>query len=73
MSVEEYWIGKDINYRTIWKDYEGGLGYINTVNSQKLHVLRIELPNFHQRNHSTTTRRYIKPLKGTSTILRRLL
>lgn|GEM_PF-1920965 len=46
MSVEEYWIGRGVDYKAVWQSYEGGLGYIDKFNTMRVHVLRIELTQF---------------------------
>jgi hypothetical protein len=41
MSIECYWIGKDIDLDTLWRDYDDGSGYIEKVSSTPLHLLRL--------------------------------
>ena len=42
-ALEEYWIGKDVDYDTFWNAYEAGGGYIHKFNSMRVHLLRITL------------------------------
>lgn len=46
MSVEEYWIGRDIDYQAVWRSYKDGLGYIDKFRTMRVHLLRIELRQF---------------------------
>lgn len=46
MSVYEYWIGEDVDYEKVWRDYEAGLLYIDKFKSMKVHLIRIELNQF---------------------------
>jgi len=41
MSVERYWIGKDLDLETLWRDYDNGSAYIEKVTSVQLHLLRL--------------------------------
>ena len=41
MSVEDYWIGKDLDLETAWRDYDNGSAYIEKVTSVQLHLLRL--------------------------------
>jgi hypothetical protein len=42
----EYWIGKDVDYRSVWQAYEDGLGYIEKFRTMRVHLLQIELTQF---------------------------
>ena len=46
MSVEEYWIGRGVDYEDVWRSYEHGLGYIDKFRTMRVHLLRIELRQF---------------------------
>jgi hypothetical protein len=39
----EYWIGKNIDYDTLWDAYESGQGYVQKFSSIRPHLLRITL------------------------------
>ncbi len=41
MSIEDYWIGKGINIRDIWQDYDQGGGYIDKFHRMQTHLLQI--------------------------------
>jgi hypothetical protein len=41
MSTEQYWTGKRIDLRSVWKDYDGGSGYIEKVRGRDLFMLRL--------------------------------
>lgn len=42
MSVYDYWIGKDINFKQIWDDYEDGeKGYVDKFISMQGHIIEI--------------------------------
>jgi hypothetical protein len=65
MSVEQYWMGKDLNLEAVWRDFDAGSGYIDKVSTSDLHMLRltfdspeIRLPLF---NHEAI----YKTVKGT--------
>lgn len=46
MSVSEYWIGKDVDYRAIWRDYDDGRSYIDKFHSLRTHLICIEFEQF---------------------------
>ncbi|NOT06483.1 MAG: hypothetical protein HOP27_17970 [Anaerolineales bacterium] len=47
MNISEYWIGKDIDYESVWQAYEeGAVPYIDKFRSMRVHLLRIELKEF---------------------------
>ena len=46
MSMYEYWIGEDVDYEKVWRDYEDGLAYIDKFKSMRVHLIRIELNQF---------------------------
>lgn len=46
MSIEEYWIGRGINYQAVWQSYEDGLAYIEKFHTMRVHILQIELREF---------------------------
>src|SRR5260370_32923011 len=46
MTEHEYWIGKNIDYRSVWQAYEDGVKYIGKFRSMRVHLLRIELTQF---------------------------
>lgn len=46
MSVQEYWIGKGVNYNDEWRSYTDGLSYIEKFRTMRVHLLRIELREF---------------------------
>jgi hypothetical protein len=41
VSVEQYWMGKDIDLDQLWKDFDGGSGYGQKVTVSPLHLLRL--------------------------------
>jgi hypothetical protein len=45
MSVEEYWIGRGVDYQRLWRDYENGFDYVAKFHSMRVHLIRIE---FHE-------------------------
>jgi len=45
MSFYEYWIGKDVNYESLWDDFESGDGYVNKFKSMKVHLLKLSFDN----------------------------
>ncbi|HEY4944371.1 MAG TPA: hypothetical protein VII56_23285 [Rhizomicrobium sp.] len=42
ISVEEYWIGKGIDYKSLWSAYDRGKGYQEKFYSTRAHLIRIE-------------------------------
>jgi hypothetical protein len=46
MNMYEYWIGRDIDYMSIWQAYEEGGAYIDKFLSMRVHILRLELTQF---------------------------
>jgi len=41
MSVEKYWIGKDLDLEDLWRDFDDGAGYMQKVANSQLHLLRM--------------------------------
>lgn len=41
MSFYEYWIGKDINLKQLWDDYDQGRGYIDKYNIMRVHLIQL--------------------------------
>ena len=41
MSVENYWMGKDLDLESLWRDFDAGSGYIHKVSGSSLHVVRL--------------------------------
>lgn len=41
MSVEQYWMGKDLDLDRLWQDFDNGSGYISKVSASELHLLRL--------------------------------
>ena len=35
MSVQEYWTGKGVDYKTLWAGYENGHGYLDKYRSME--------------------------------------
>ena len=46
MNRSEYWIGKDIDYASIWRAFDEGQDYIDKFRSMRVHLLRIELSQY---------------------------
>lgn len=46
MDIYEYWIGQDVDYKSVWQSYEEGIGYIDKFRSMRVHLLRIKLMQF---------------------------
>jgi hypothetical protein len=42
MDQAEYWIGKGVDYRSVWDSFEQGYGYIDKFHSMRVHLLRIQ-------------------------------
>lgn len=45
MSVDEYWIGKGIDLRRVWDDYEQGAGYIYKYSTMSPHLIQFTFSN----------------------------
>lgn len=41
MSFYEYWVGKDIDLRQLWNDYEQGSGYIDKYKTMQAHLIQL--------------------------------
>jgi hypothetical protein len=41
--MEQYWIGKGVDYDELWSAYEQGGGYIDKYHSMEVHLLRLTL------------------------------
>jgi len=47
METSEYWIGRNIDYESVWQAYEEGAEpYIDKFRSMRVYLLRIELTDF---------------------------
>ena len=42
MSIEQYWMGKNIDCDAIWRDFDDGQAYIKKVSMCDLHLLRLK-------------------------------
>src|SRR5437660_8359407 len=42
VEVSEYWIGKGVDYESLWAAYDGGQGYIQKYYNMTTHLLVIE-------------------------------
>jgi hypothetical protein len=45
VSLYEYWIGKGIDLRKLWADYEGGAGYMNKFEAMDVHLIQFTFKN----------------------------
>jgi hypothetical protein len=45
MSVEQYWMGKDLDLVELWRDFDSGTGYEQKVAASQLHILRLTFAN----------------------------
>lgn len=45
MSFYEYWIGKDINLKQLWSDYEEGFGYMDKYRTMRVHLIQFTFEN----------------------------
>jgi hypothetical protein len=68
--MEEYWIGKGIDYRRVWREFDDGAGYIEKFHSKKVHLIRItlsypskDLPLFNHEAVYKTIKGYFHDLK----------
>jgi hypothetical protein len=43
--LDEYWIGKGVNYLGAWDDFEKGGSYIEKFETKRVHVLQLEFAN----------------------------
>jgi hypothetical protein len=66
----EYWIGRDVDFRKVWNDYESGLGYIDKYHSMEVYLIRItfkqyssDLPLFNHEAVYKTLKGYFHELK----------
>jgi hypothetical protein len=46
MAFDEYWIGKGVDYRAVWEDYELGLGYMQKYGSMEVHLLQLSFDRY---------------------------
>lgn len=69
MSVNEYWIGKDVDADEAWRSYDEGRGYEQKFRQMNCHLLEIEFelpstdPVFAFEAVFKTTKRYFHDLK----------
>jgi hypothetical protein len=71
MSKEQYWIGKNIDYQAVWRDFDAGVSYIEKFRTMESHLLRItlanpskELPLFNHEAVFKTVKGYYHDLKA---------
>ncbi|HYA37572.1 MAG TPA: hypothetical protein VEI74_04810 [Candidatus Methylomirabilis sp.] len=46
MSFEEYWIGKGVDYKELWENYEEGRGYLDKYRSMEVHLLQLSFQQY---------------------------
>jgi hypothetical protein len=46
MSTSEYWIGKDVSFRSAWEDFESGLEYIDKYHTMEVYLIRLTLEQY---------------------------
>jgi hypothetical protein len=73
MSFYEYWIGKGINLRQLWEDYEQGTGYIDKYRGMDVHLVQftfkdppVSLPLFNLEVVLKTMKAYFHEIKVLS-------
>ena len=73
MSFYEYWIGKDINLKQLWDDYERGTGYMDKYKAMQVHLIRFtfkeqpaRLPLFNLEAVLKTMKAYFHEMKVLS-------
>lgn len=37
MSIEQYWMGKELDLDGLWRDFDNGSGYVQKVAASQLH------------------------------------
>lgn len=65
MPFYEYWIGRNIDYDALWKDFDEGQGYIDKFNSMEVHLLRLTFQNFPSHLPLFNYEAISKTVKGT--------
>ena len=72
MSTYEYWIGQDIDFRSVWDDFESGFAYIDKYRTMDVHLMRLtfeqyptNLPLFNHEAIFKTVKGYFHELKRT--------
>jgi hypothetical protein len=74
MSIYEYWIGKDIDFKQIWDDFdEGKAGYISKYQSMDLHLMEITFDNPDKKFALFSHEAVYKTIKGYYHELKHLL
>ena len=41
-SFYEYWVSQGVDYTSLWKDFDDGMGYVEKYNSRPAHLLRLD-------------------------------
>jgi hypothetical protein len=71
MSIYEYWIGQDINFRGVWADYDGGMAYQEKYQTMRVHLIQLtfestlDTPLFNHEAIFKTVKGYFHELKRT--------
>ncbi len=65
MSVEHYWMGKDLDLDALWQDFDNGSGYVQKVAGSRLHLLRLTFDEHTQRLPLFDFEVLFKTVKGT--------
>lgn len=46
VSFYQYWIGRNIDYRSVWEDLDAGEGYISKFNASEFYLLRLSFQKY---------------------------
>jgi len=65
MSIEHYWMGKDLDLEGLWQDFDSGSGYVQKVASSRLHLLRLTFNDHPERLPLFDLEVVFKTVKGT--------
>lgn len=65
MSIEQYWMGKDLDLDGLWRDFDNGSGYVQKVAASSLHLLRLTFDEHPMRLPLFDLEVLFKTVKGT--------
>lgn len=65
MSVEQYWMGKDLDLDGLWRDFDNGPAYVHKVAASPLHLLRLTFDDHPSRLPLFDFEVLFKTVKGT--------
>jgi hypothetical protein len=71
MSIEEYWVGKGVDFRKLWSDFEQGEGYIHKYHTMEVYLLQLKFKSYPSNSPLFNLEAVLKTSKGVFHNLKR--